>query len=118
MSKLNRYLGVGVMAGVLAVAATAMIPAYADTTPAKVRIGAQAPGAQVGTGVGVNIPSDLDSLPGVSLGGLLGGLGDLQCIGYEYNLGPFGPLGPWGPAGPLHDSKHPKCFGGGSDFNK
>jgi hypothetical protein len=118
MSKLNRYLGLGAMVGLLAVAATPLMPANA-ATPAvgKIGIGAEAPGAQFGTDVGVKVPDDL-SIPGVSVPGLLGGIGDLQCIGFEYNLGPFGPLGPWGPAGPLHDSNHPKCFGGGDDFNK
>ena len=114
MSKLNRYMGLGAMIGLLAVAATPMMPAVA-ATPANVGISAQAPGAQVGTGVGVNVP---DSVPGVSVPGLLGGLGDLQCVGFEYNLGPFGPLGPWGPYGPMHDKDHPKCWGGGPDVDK
>ena len=111
MSKLNRYLGLGATLGLLAVATTPMMASAA--TPAKIGLGAQAPGANVGTGVGVNVP---DHVPGVSVPGLLGGIGDLQCIGFEYNLGPFGPLGPWGPAGPMHNSNHPKCWGGGPDF--
>src|SRR3954447_8708243 len=114
MSKLNRYLGLGATLGLLAVAITPMMPASA-ATPARIGVGAEAPGAHVGTGIGVNLP---DSIPGVSLPGLAGGLGDLQCIGFEYNLGPFGPLGPWGPAGPFKDSDHPKCWGGGPDFDK
>jgi hypothetical protein len=113
MSKLNRSLGMGAMVGLLAVAVTPMMPAVAATTPAKVGVGAETPGAQVGSQVGLNVPNEI---PGVSVPGLLGGIGDLQCIGFEYNLGPFGPLGPWGPAGPLHDSKHPGCWGGGPDF--
>jgi hypothetical protein len=116
MSKLNRYLGLEAMVGVLTVAATPMLPASAST-PAKIGIGAEAPGAKVGTQVGVNTPEDLaNPLPGISVPDMLGGIGDLQCIAFEYNLGPFGPLGPWGPAGPLQDSKHPKCWGGGPDF--
>jgi hypothetical protein len=114
MSKLNRSLGLGAMIGLLAVAATPMMPALA-TTPAKVGVGAEAPGAKIGTQAGINVPDGLN-LPGVSVPGLVGGIGDLQCIGFEYNLGPFGPLGPWGPAGPLHDGKHPECWGGGPDF--
>jgi len=43
--------------------------------------------------------------------------GDMACIGFKYNLGPFGPLGPWGPHGPLHDKDHPACFGGGDDVD-
>ena len=120
MSKLNRYMGLGAMVGLLAVAATPMIPAQAATPnpPAKVGLGVQLPGAQFGGEVGLNPPTDLGSIPGISLPGLAGGIGDMQCIGFEYNLGPFGPLGPWGPAGPMHDSKHPKCWGGGPDFDK
>jgi hypothetical protein len=118
MSKLNRYLGLGAMVGLLAVAATPMMPASAATAPVKIGAGAQAPGAQFGGQIGLNPPGDLNSIPGVSLPDLLGGVGDLQCIGFEYNLGPYGPLGPWGPAGPLRDSHHPKCWGGGPDFNK
>jgi len=113
MSKLNRYLGLGAMVGLLAVAATPMMPAVA-ATPAQIGVSADAPGAQFGTQVGVKMPDGL-SIPGVSVPGLVGGVGDLQCIGFQYNLGPFGPLGPWGPAGPLHDRKHPDCWGGGSD---
>lgn len=116
MSKLSRYLGFGAVAGVLAVAATPMLPANASTKPARIGVGAEAPGAQFGTGVGVNLPGDLSSIPGVDIPGLLDGVGNLQCIGFEYNLGPMGPLGPWGEYGPLHDSKHPMCWGGGPDF--
>lgn len=115
MSKLNRYLGLGAMFGLLAVAVTPMMPALA-ATPARVGVGAEAPGAQVGTQFGVNLPNDLSSIPGVSVPGLVGGVGDLECFGFEYNLGPLGPLGPWGPAGPYHNDKHPKCWGGGPDF--
>jgi hypothetical protein len=120
MSKLNRYMGLGAMVGLLAVAAAPMMPAQAATPnpPAKVGLGVQLPGAQFGGEVGLNPPTDLGSIPGISLPGLAGGIGDMQCIGFEYNLGPFGPLGPWGPAGPMHDSKHPKCWGGGPDFDK
>ena len=112
MSKLNRYLGLGAMVALLSVAAIPMMPAFA-ATPATVGVGAEAPGAQVGTQLGVNVPNEV---PGVSVPGLLGGVGNLQCLAFEYNLGPFGPLGPWGPAGPMHDSKHPACWGGGPDF--
>ena len=115
MSKLNRYLGLGAMVGLLAMAAAPITPAFA-ATPAKVGVGAQAPGAQVGTEVGVKVPDD-PSIPGFNIPEIFGGLGDLQCIGFQYNLGPFGPFGPWGPAGPLHDENHPKCWGGGPDFD-
>jgi hypothetical protein len=117
MSKLNRYLGLGAMTGLLAMAVTPMMPADA-ATPAKIGAGAEAPGAHLGTQVGVKTPDDLSTpLPGVSVPGLLDGIGDLQCVAFEYNVGPFGPFGPWGPAGPFHDKKHPDCWGGGPDFD-
>ena len=113
MSKLNRYLGLGTMVGLLAVTATPITPAFA-ATPAKVGVGAQAPGAQVRTELGVRVPDDPTS-PWIHIPE--SGLGDLECFAFEYNLGPFGPFGPWGPAGPLHDENHPKCWGGGPDFD-
>jgi hypothetical protein len=115
MSKLNRCLGLGAVVGLLALAAIPMTPALA-ATPAKVGVAVQAPGVQAGTDVGVKVPDDL-SIPWVSVPDFLGGLGDLQCLAFEYNLGPFGPFGPYGPAGPLHNRHHPKCWGGGPDFN-
>ena len=104
MSRLNRSMrrraivGLLVVAGSIAVAGTA-----------------RAATAQAGPASPAHVALSLD-LPVITPHD--GPVGDLGCLLFAYNLGPFGPLGPWGPMGPLHDRPHPACFGGGPDFNK
>jgi hypothetical protein len=97
MSRLNRFIrvgAVGLVAGVIPVAAAAA------ATPN------DTPGDQ-GAPIGLTTPIGSVAIdPGVA------------CLPFEYSLGPFGPLGPWGPYGPLHDKQHPGCFGGGPGFGK
>ncbi|MDB5064918.1 MAG: hypothetical protein JWM18_1352 [Chloroflexi bacterium] len=102
MFRLNRWVRVGAVVGLLAAAAPVAVTRAA--TPTAGAVGLAAPAA-------VTNPLDLPVPQPPSQG-------DLQCLGFSYNLGPFGPLGPWGPYGPLHDKPHPACFGGGPQFNK
>jgi hypothetical protein len=102
MFRLNRWVRVGAVVGLLAAAAPVAVARAA--TPTAGAVGLAVPAA-------VTNPLDV-AVPQPP------GQGDLQCLLFSYNLGPFGPLGPWGPYGPLHDKPHPACFGGGPAFNK
>jgi hypothetical protein len=103
MSRLNRFIQLGAIVGLLAAAAPAA--AASAATPTAGAVGPAAPAA-------VTNPFDL-MFPGPGSQGP----DSQQCLQYSHDLGPLGPMGPWGPHGPLHDKPHPACVGGGPDSN-
>jgi hypothetical protein len=102
MFRVNRWVRVGAVVGLLAAAAPVAVTRAATPTAGAVAVAAP---AAVTNPLDVAVPTP----PGGQ---------DVQCLLFSYSLGPFGPLGPWGPYGPLHDKPHPACVGGGPQFNK
>jgi hypothetical protein len=96
MSRLNRFVQLGAILGLL-VAAAPVVAASAATPSA----GPVGPVAPVAINPDMTVPGPGSQWPDPQ-----------QCPLSRYDMGPLGPMGPWGPRGPLHDKPHAACVGG------
>jgi hypothetical protein len=97
MSRLNRFVQLGAIVGLLAAAAP--VAAASAATPTAGAVGPVAPAA--GNPPDMSVPGAGSQWPDPQ-----------QCPLSSHDMGPLGPMGPWGPHGPLHDKPHAACVGG------